>query len=138
MTVVVACTVGSAELVAITESGKLPRGVPCVPVAPRHPANASTPSKPTKNIPSRSLAFVLFRPPANIPTSVSGVRDLLFPLSRPAVESPPCLPSTSPVNGAKSKGIPLRLTRSLKGTVAGELGVLSLVDDTHQAARLQS
>src|SRR5260370_5315010 len=70
MTVVLACTDGLAELVAVTETGKLPRGVPCCfPVAPWHPANASRPSKPTKNIPSRSLAFVLFRPPANIPTS---------------------------------------------------------------------
>ena len=72
MTVVLACTDGLAELVAVTDTGKLPRGVPCCfPVAPWHPANASTPSKPTKNIPSRSLAFVLFRPPTNIPTNPS-------------------------------------------------------------------
>jgi len=69
MTVVLACTDGLAELVAVTDTGKLPRGVPRVPVAPWHPANARTPSKPTKNIPMRTLAFVLFRPPANIPTS---------------------------------------------------------------------
>src|SRR5713101_6573489 len=69
MTVVVACTDGSTELVAVTDTGKLPRGVPWVPEAPRHPANANTASKPTKNIPMRSLALVLFRPPANMPTS---------------------------------------------------------------------
>src|SRR5712691_7889805 len=69
MTVVLACTDGLAELVAVTDTGKLPRGVPCCFPGPWHPANASTPSKPTKNIPSRSLAFVLFRPLANMPTS---------------------------------------------------------------------
>ena len=69
MTVVLACTDGLAELVAVTDTGKLPRGVPCCFPGPWHPANASTPSKPTKNIPSRSLAFLLFGPPANIPTS---------------------------------------------------------------------
>src|SRR6266851_634044 len=74
MTVVVALTLGFAELVAVTDSGKLPWGVPWTPVAPRQPANVSTASRPTESSPTRSLVFrraPVPAPPVKIPTSPS-------------------------------------------------------------------
>src|SRR5713226_4295099 len=117
MTVVVACTDGSTELVAVTDTGKLPRGVPCVPVAPRHPANANTASKPTKNIPMRSLALVLFRPPAKIrtnPNSGSGnsrtaYTGAVFPGPHGRAEADPAVVAmvmfTVPVSGSCKDGL---------------------------------
>src|SRR5258708_14266965 len=72
MTVVVAWTLGFAELVAVTDSGKLPWGVPWTPVAPPQPANVSTASRPTESSPTRSLVFrraPVPAPPVKIPTS---------------------------------------------------------------------
>src|SRR5713226_6312874 len=117
MTVVVACTDGSTELVAVTDTGKLTRGVPWVPEAPRHPANANTASKPTKNIPMRSLAFALFRPPANIPTnpnsgsgnSRTAYTGAVFPGPHGRAEADPAVVAmvvfTVPVSGSCKDGL---------------------------------
>src|SRR5216684_8412547 len=66
-----------AVLVAVTESGKLPLGVPCVTAVLLHPANVSTASRPPQSSPNRSPRSFLFRLlplPVRIPTNPSNGR----------------------------------------------------------------